>query len=169
MDDEGKVFTDNQTLLLLLDLVVSRVRHAKVALPVSTPMAAEHICAEAGAEIMWTKLSATHLMEALHEMGGGELGPHDLGPRLGADVLGRHRRRHRERHLGVPDPGHHQVQEQQEGLVVGEDLPSSSTRVRFSPPGSITAPRCAPDARTRSATCAAARPGSLAMTAAVAA
>jgi mannose-1-phosphate guanylyltransferase/phosphomannomutase len=63
VDDEGKVFSDNQALLLLLDLVVSRVRHAKVALPVSTPMAAEHICAEAGAEILWTKLSATHLME----------------------------------------------------------------------------------------------------------
>ena len=63
VDDEGKVFSDDQTLLLLLDLVVSRVRHAKVALPVATPMAAEHICAEAGAEIMWTKLSATHLME----------------------------------------------------------------------------------------------------------
>ncbi len=40
-----------------------RVRHAKVALPVATPMAAEHICAAAGAEIVWTKLSATHLME----------------------------------------------------------------------------------------------------------
>ena len=36
---------------------------AKVALPVSAPMAAEHICAAAGAEIVWTKLSATHLME----------------------------------------------------------------------------------------------------------
>jgi len=63
VDDEGKVFSDNQTLLLLLDLVVSRVRHAKVALPVSSPMAAEHICAEHGAEITWTKLSATHIME----------------------------------------------------------------------------------------------------------
>jgi mannose-1-phosphate guanylyltransferase/phosphomannomutase len=63
VDDEGKVFSDNQALLLLLDLVVSRVRHARVALPVATPMAAEHMCAEAGAEILWTKLSATHLME----------------------------------------------------------------------------------------------------------
>jgi mannose-1-phosphate guanylyltransferase/phosphomannomutase len=63
VDDEGKVFSDNQALLLLLDLVVSRVRHAKVALPVASPMAAELICAEAGAEILWTKLSATHLME----------------------------------------------------------------------------------------------------------
>ena len=48
VDDEGRVFSDDETLLLLLDLVVSRVRHAKVALPVSSPMAAEHICAAPG-------------------------------------------------------------------------------------------------------------------------
>ena len=89
VDDEGKVFSDNETLLLLLDLVVSRARHAKVALPVATPMAAEQICAEAGAEIMWTKLSATHLMEvastggvtfAASQMGGLHLPA--LSPRL---------------------------------------------------------------------------------------
>jgi mannose-1-phosphate guanylyltransferase/phosphomannomutase len=34
-----------------------------VALPVAVPTAAEQICAAAGAEIVWTKLSATHLME----------------------------------------------------------------------------------------------------------
>jgi mannose-1-phosphate guanylyltransferase/phosphomannomutase len=36
----------------------------KVALPVAVPMAAEGICNEAGAEIIWTKLSAANLMEA---------------------------------------------------------------------------------------------------------
>jgi mannose-1-phosphate guanylyltransferase / phosphomannomutase len=63
VDDEGTVFTDDQALLLLLDLVVSTTPRAKVALPVAAPMAAQQICAQAGAEILWTKLSATHLME----------------------------------------------------------------------------------------------------------
>ena len=44
-------------LLLLLDLVVSTTPGARVALPVAAPMAAEEICAGAGAEIVWTKLS----------------------------------------------------------------------------------------------------------------
>jgi len=63
VDDEGRTLSDDQALLLLLDLVVSTTRHAKVALPVAVPMAAEQLCAAAEAEILWTKLSATHLME----------------------------------------------------------------------------------------------------------
>jgi mannose-1-phosphate guanylyltransferase / phosphomannomutase len=63
VDDEGTVLADDQALLLLLDLVVSTTRHAKVALPVATPMAAQEICTANDAEILWTKLSATHLME----------------------------------------------------------------------------------------------------------
>ena len=63
VDDEGTVFSDDQALLLLLELVVSTNPGAKVALPVAAPMAAERICSAAGAEILWTKLSATHLME----------------------------------------------------------------------------------------------------------
>jgi mannose-1-phosphate guanylyltransferase/phosphomannomutase len=34
-----------------------------VALPVAAPRAAERVCADLGAQIVWTKLSATHLME----------------------------------------------------------------------------------------------------------
>ena len=46
VDDEGQVLTDDEALLLLLDLVVAtRIRRARVALPVAAPMAAEHICA----------------------------------------------------------------------------------------------------------------------------
>jgi mannose-1-phosphate guanylyltransferase/phosphomannomutase len=63
VDDEGRVLNDNEALLLLLELVVSTTPGARVALPVAAPMAAERICAAAGAEITWTKLSATHLME----------------------------------------------------------------------------------------------------------
>jgi len=63
VDDEGRTLSDDQALLLLLDLVVSTTHHAKVALPVAAPMAAEQLCVSAEAEILWTKLSATHLME----------------------------------------------------------------------------------------------------------
>jgi mannose-1-phosphate guanylyltransferase/phosphomannomutase len=69
VDDEGRVFTDDQALLLLLDLVVTSTRHAKVALPVAAPLAAEKICAAAGAEVLWTKLSAPHLMEVANSGG----------------------------------------------------------------------------------------------------
>ncbi|HTZ09201.1 MAG TPA: sugar phosphate nucleotidyltransferase, partial [Acidimicrobiales bacterium] len=63
VDDEGRVFSDDQALLLLLELVVTSTRRARVALPVAAPMAAEQIAAANEAEILWTKLSATHLME----------------------------------------------------------------------------------------------------------
>ena len=77
---------------------------------------------------------------------------------------------HRQRHLGVPDPVETTRSRSRSRVWSSvKTLPSSSTRVRFSPPGSITAPRWAPEARTRSATCPAAARGSLAMTAAVAA
>src|SRR5580700_1455299 len=63
VDGDGRVLTDDEALLLLLDLVVATTPGSKVALPVAVPTAAEQICAAAGAEIVWTKLSATHLME----------------------------------------------------------------------------------------------------------
>ncbi len=63
VDDEGRVLSDNEALLLLLELVVNANPGAKVALPVAVPSVAEQICASAGAEIVWTKLSAAHLME----------------------------------------------------------------------------------------------------------
>ncbi len=63
VDDEGRVLSDDEALLLLLDMVVTLHRHAKVALPVAAPMAAERLCEAAEATVQWTKLSATHLME----------------------------------------------------------------------------------------------------------
>ena len=62
VDDEGRVLSDDEALLLLLDLVVSTTPGAKVALPVAVPVAAERTCSAAGAEITWTKLSANDLM-----------------------------------------------------------------------------------------------------------
>jgi mannose-1-phosphate guanylyltransferase/phosphomannomutase len=78
VDGEGRVLTDDEALLLLLDLVVSTTPGAKVALPVSVPVAAEQICAAAGAEIVWTKLSATHLME-LSSAGGVTFAASQMG------------------------------------------------------------------------------------------
>jgi len=78
VDDEGRVLGDDQALLLLLDLVTSTLSSAKVALPVAAPLAAERICMEAGADIIWTKLSATHLMEVA-STGGVSFAASQLG------------------------------------------------------------------------------------------
>jgi len=63
VDDEGRVLSDDEALLLLLGLVVADQPGVSVALPVSVPRAAERLCAEAGSPVVWTKLSAAHLME----------------------------------------------------------------------------------------------------------
>ncbi|MHB1503843.1 MAG: sugar phosphate nucleotidyltransferase [Acidimicrobiales bacterium] len=63
VDDEGRVLTDNEALLVILDLVLAAQPGAKVALPVAAPAAAAAMCDQYGAEVIWTKLSASHLME----------------------------------------------------------------------------------------------------------
>ena len=63
VDDEGHALTDDEALLVLLTLVTEATPSARVALPVAVSRAAEEICRKAGAEIVWTKLSASHLME----------------------------------------------------------------------------------------------------------
>ena len=71
VDDEGKVFTDDQALLLLLDLVVS-TDPARQGGPARwrRPWRPSTSAPTAGAEIMWTKLSATHLMEVAERRRG---------------------------------------------------------------------------------------------------
>jgi mannose-1-phosphate guanylyltransferase/phosphomannomutase len=78
VDGDGRVLTDDEALLLMLELVVSTTPGAKVALPVAVPTAAERICEAAGAEIIWTKLSATHLME-LSAAGGVTFAASQMG------------------------------------------------------------------------------------------
>jgi mannose-1-phosphate guanylyltransferase/phosphomannomutase len=63
VDDEGTVLTNDQAMLLLLALVTRNEKDARIALPVSVPNAAVAICEETGAEITFTKLSSSHLME----------------------------------------------------------------------------------------------------------
>ena len=64
VDDEGRVLTDDEALLLFLTLVGANAgAGSRICLPVAVPTAAEKICAEQGVEIVWTKLSPAHLME----------------------------------------------------------------------------------------------------------
>ncbi len=63
VDDRGHALTDDEALLVLLTLVTEAHPGARVALPVAVSTAAEDICARAGVDIVWTKLSASHLME----------------------------------------------------------------------------------------------------------
>jgi mannose-1-phosphate guanylyltransferase/phosphomannomutase len=64
VDDEGRILGHDELLLIVLDLVLATSPAGiSVALPVSAPAAAERRCAEAGATVVWTKLSSTHLME----------------------------------------------------------------------------------------------------------
>jgi mannose-1-phosphate guanylyltransferase/phosphomannomutase len=63
VDDEGRVLEDAEALVLLVDLVTSRARARQVALPVAAPSAAERACRANGAEVVWAKLAASHLME----------------------------------------------------------------------------------------------------------
>jgi mannose-1-phosphate guanylyltransferase/phosphomannomutase len=74
VDDTGRVLTDGEALLALLTLVLRQpapgpARARTVALPVLAPRAAEQICAEASASLIWTKLSSTHLMEVASRPG----------------------------------------------------------------------------------------------------
>ncbi|MDQ4068400.1 MAG: mannose-1-phosphate guanyltransferase [Actinomycetota bacterium] len=63
VDDEGHVLSDDQALLVMVTLVASQQPGARIALPVSVSVAAERIAAEAGAEIVWTKVAASHIMD----------------------------------------------------------------------------------------------------------
>ena len=63
VDDAGHALGSEQTLLALLTLVAEARPGARVALPVSVSREAERIASERGAEIVWTKLSASNLME----------------------------------------------------------------------------------------------------------
>jgi mannose-1-phosphate guanylyltransferase/phosphomannomutase len=63
VDDEGRVLADHEALVLLVDLVTSRGRARRVALPVAAPSAAERTCVSNGAEVTWAKLAPAHLME----------------------------------------------------------------------------------------------------------
>ena len=62
IDDQGRILDHDQALMAMVTLVVGAHKGARVALPVSANSAAEAIVADAGAELVWTKQSTSHLM-----------------------------------------------------------------------------------------------------------
>jgi mannose-1-phosphate guanylyltransferase / phosphomannomutase len=74
VDDAGHILTDDQGLMALLKLVLDDALRRgatppTVALPVSVGREVERMCDEAGATLLWTKLSTPHLMEVASRPG----------------------------------------------------------------------------------------------------
>jgi mannose-1-phosphate guanylyltransferase/phosphomannomutase len=74
VDDTGHVLTDDQGLMSLLRLVLLEAdkrggTSPTVALPVSVSRSVERMCDEAGATLLWTKLSTPSLMEVASQPG----------------------------------------------------------------------------------------------------
>jgi mannose-1-phosphate guanylyltransferase/phosphomannomutase len=64
IDDTGRVLTDDEALFVLLYLVcATSTDPVKVAVPVAVSREIERFAEDQGAEIVWTKLSMSHLME----------------------------------------------------------------------------------------------------------
>ncbi len=63
IDDEGHELSRTESLLALISLVAETHEGARIAVPVSVTHEAEHIAAEHGASIVWTKRSDAQLME----------------------------------------------------------------------------------------------------------
>ncbi len=68
VDDNGHILIDDEALMALLHLVLADADRRgspppTVALPVSVGRAVEAMCDDAGATLLWTKLSTPHLME----------------------------------------------------------------------------------------------------------
>jgi mannose-1-phosphate guanylyltransferase/phosphomannomutase len=68
VDNNGHILTDDEGLMALLYLVLADADRRggpppTVALPVSVGRAVESMCDDAGATLLWTKLSTPHLME----------------------------------------------------------------------------------------------------------
>jgi mannose-1-phosphate guanylyltransferase/phosphomannomutase len=74
VDDTGHVLSDDQGLMALLRLVLDDAEHRgagapTVALPVSVSRSVEATCDEAGATLLWSKLSTPALMEVASQPG----------------------------------------------------------------------------------------------------
>jgi mannose-1-phosphate guanylyltransferase / phosphomannomutase len=95
VDDRGHALSNDEALLVILTLVTEAQPGARVALPVAASSAAEEICRKAAAEIVWTKLSASHLMEVARSekvtlaasQSGGFIFPHFLPAFDGAATM----------------------------------------------------------------------------------
>ncbi|MGI8758300.1 MAG: sugar phosphate nucleotidyltransferase [Acidimicrobiales bacterium] len=65
VDDEGHVLTDLEAVLAMIHLVASTSEPGcRVALPITVSSQAERITSELGAEVVWTKVATSALMDA---------------------------------------------------------------------------------------------------------
>ena len=71
VDDQGHVFSGEQTQLTFVAMAGQKNSGGVVALPVDTPQAAASITAGTGVDIVWTKRSAASLLEAAVDAGAG--------------------------------------------------------------------------------------------------
>ncbi|HVB06202.1 MAG TPA: sugar phosphate nucleotidyltransferase [Acidimicrobiales bacterium] len=69
VDDTGRVLSDGETLLAFTRLVAESVPAARIAMPVSASWRVNELAAELGAEVAWSKLGTSHLMELAGESG----------------------------------------------------------------------------------------------------
>ncbi|HVJ96874.1 MAG TPA: sugar phosphate nucleotidyltransferase [Acidimicrobiia bacterium] len=67
IDDQGVPLSAEEALLVLVKLVCEHRKGTRIALPVAVSSEAERIAKECGTDIVWTKLSAAHLMEVARE------------------------------------------------------------------------------------------------------
>jgi mannose-1-phosphate guanylyltransferase/phosphomannomutase len=87
IDDEGHILSDEQALLVMVTLVAGDTEGGRIALPVSVSREAERIAAAAGAEIVWTKVSASHIMDVSESEPGVVLGASQDGGFIFPDFL----------------------------------------------------------------------------------
>ncbi|HLI14857.1 MAG TPA: sugar phosphate nucleotidyltransferase [Acidimicrobiales bacterium] len=63
VDDSGRVLRDAEALLGFARLVGSSITGAKLAVPVNATWRLNELCADLGAEVVWTKLGTSNLLE----------------------------------------------------------------------------------------------------------
>jgi mannose-1-phosphate guanylyltransferase / phosphomannomutase len=64
VDGTGRILTDDEALMVFLDLMTAGDKPARVALPATVSYRAYELCALRGAEVITTALSSSRLMEA---------------------------------------------------------------------------------------------------------
>jgi mannose-1-phosphate guanylyltransferase/phosphomannomutase len=69
VDDTGRVLSDGEALLVFTRLIAEMVPSARLAVPVSASWRVNEVAAELGAEVSWSKLGTSHLMDLAQSAG----------------------------------------------------------------------------------------------------
>ncbi len=64
VDDTGHVLTTDQSLLAMVALMADSFKGGLIALPVSLTAHGERIARDSGADVIWTKVAAAHVMDS---------------------------------------------------------------------------------------------------------